>query len=641
VKQKTKRSKALLPLVIGSLGVVFGDIGTSPLYAVNEIFFGHGMEDYSASYVTGIISLLIWCLTIIVAFKYVIFILRADSEGEGGVFALLSLVLKYAKKKSKYFVLLLLFAAGLLYGDGIITPAISVLSAVEGLKIVTISMEPFIIPLTLVILSGLFIMQRFGTGKVGKIFGPIIIVWFIAIGILGFNQLIQHPQILWALNPLSALAAITKLKLHQFMLIMGSVMLVVTGGEAMYADMGHFGKRPIKISWFCLVFPALLLNYLGQGAYLLSGQEIFFGNVFFSLVPAWAMIPMVLLATMATVIASQALISGAFSLTAQAINLGYFPLLKIVHTSKEHAGQIFVPAVNLMLYLGCILLILSFRSSTNLAAAYGLAVSGNMVITSITMIIISQRAWKWSLFRGLALFIPLICLEMLFVSSNLLKLVKGGWIPLTIAMIIVLVMRIWKMGKDVEAKTHKRLSTISMGDFLRIHQAQKTSLAHSSVFITPLPVRSLTDKVPPILEIFWNRYGVLPKNIILLFVKISNEPYVENSARYEVFPMIDEKSKGYVAGVNVKFGFMEDPNVERILHKLAAHQEIKIEEDHEKWLIHVINSKFLFSRRTNFFKKILYRIYRFIWNNTDTMDSYLGLGDHLELTVETVPIRLY
>ncbi|NTU99110.1 potassium transporter Kup, partial [Candidatus Falkowbacteria bacterium] len=359
-KQGKSPNKTLLLLTLGALGVVYGDIGTSPLYAVSQIFFGLGKMPATSVNVLGAISLIVWALTIIVAFKYVILVLRADNGGEGGVFALYALLSgKIAgKKHSALLLAALTLAAGLLFGDGVITPAISVLSAVEGLSVVAVSLEPFVVPLTVILLTILFFFQSKGTAKVGNIFGPIIIVWFLAIAALGFNQIMGHPSILAALNPLSAISFVANANFSTLLLVMGFVMLSITGGEALFADMGHFGKNPIRLGWFFLVYPALLLNYLGQGALLLSGREIINGDIFYSMVPQVLLIPMIILATAATIIASQAMISGAFSLASQAAAMKLFPPLRKKYTNENHEGQIYIPMINWGLFVGCVLLVL-------------------------------------------------------------------------------------------------------------------------------------------------------------------------------------------------------------------------------------------------------------------------------------------
>ncbi len=628
----------LLFLSIGALGVVYGDIGTSPLYAINEIY--HHLKDHiTKTDVLGFTSTVLWALTIIVSFKYVVYVLRADNDGEGGVFALYSLLKKSSGKAKTIIASLLILAAGLLFGDGIITPAISVVSAVEGLKVITEACNPYIVPITIAILTGLFFIQSSGTSKIGKLFGPIVSVWFIAISILGIRQILLHPSILQAFNPVYAYMFLTSRDLHTILLVLGSVMLVVTGGEAMYADMGHFGRGPIRLSWFALVYPALLLNYLGQGAYVLSGNEIIGHNIFYSMVPKTFLIPMVILATLATIIASQALISGAFSLITQAISLGLMPYTKVVHTHHEHEGQIYVPFVNWALYIGCVLLVIGFQSSTKLASAYGLAVSGVMFVTSISMILIAINLWKWNKLAAFGLFIPLALVDFVFLSANSLKLLEGGYIPLGIGLIILLVMRTWEWGRRHTLDEFSNYPTMTMNELISFKKDTAEFLPRTIVVMTPTPVESVQDKLPTLKQMFFDRYGLLPKDLILLTVVMKREPHIHED-RYEVKNFYSDEKKGSITGVKVNFGFMEDPNVETIMDDLAQHHKINIEEDHSKWLIHAMHERILPNEITSKLKKIRFEIYDFMLRNTESADEYFGLGVNQALTIETIPVTI-
>ncbi len=635
----SSRFPKILLLSLTALGVVYGDIGTSPLYAINELFFGHAAVHRTRADIIGAISLVIWALTIIVAFKYVFFVLRADYDGEGGVFALYAML---RHKKTKFTLLLvglLIFAAGLLYGDGIITPAISVISAVEGLQMITTSLQHWVVPITIVILIGLFSIQRQGTSKVGSIFGPVITVWFFVIALLGLAQIIPHPAILEAINPLNALQFLFSNSIRENMFILGSVMLAVTGGEAMYADMGHFGRKPIRLSWFILVFPALLLNYLGQGAFLLSSHAVMNGNIFYSMVPNVMLIPMVILATFATVIASQALISGAYSLTMQAVGLGLLPRIKIKQTHAHHQGQIYVGFVNWVLLIGCIALVLVFQSSNRLASAYGLAVSGVMLVTSLSMIAIAIYYWKWSKTKTLLLFVPLALIDATFLFSNSLKLLDGGFIPLCIAIGIYLVMTIWLWGRANVSKTYTMHASLTVKDLIDLKQKQTVFLPRSSVFMSPLPIETLEDKIPPLVEIFHNRYEYLPKHIILLTVRAKKHPYIhDDEGRYEVIKFYDDPDKGSITGVKVRFGFMEEHNVEEILEGLAQHHELNLEANHKDWLVHVIQEKIVTDPHIKLLRRLRFNIYKFLQRNSDTADHYFGLGNEVGLTIESVPV---
>lgn len=630
---------------LGSLGVVYGDIGTSPLYAINEIFFGKANIIHNLQNILGGISLVVWALTIIVAFKYVIFVLRADNDGEGGVFALYGLLSKKKFQLGAVVTTLLIFAAGLLYGDGIITPAISVISAVEGLKIMTVAFEPFIIPLTIVILTGIFLIQSKGTHRIGSVFGPIIVIWFLSIGSLGLMQIIKNPQIFQAFNPVFAIQFLLNHSLKENLLVLGSVMLVVTGGEAMYADMGHFGRKPIRISWFGIVYPALILNYLGQGAYLLSGNKIIFGNVFYSLVPSVFLIPMVILATMATVIASQALISGAFSLTTQAMAFNLLPFMKVEHTNEEHHGQIYLSMVNWALYLGTVALVLIFKSSANLAGAYGLAVSGVMLMTTIGMFFIARSYWKWSKLKAILLFAPLGIFEFIFLTANSLKIFQGGYIPLSIAIIILIIMLIWKWGTAIkERMQHKMVDEgMIMEKLIKIKSGitPTDTIARSSIFLSTRFIEKTTDKIPAILQIFYQRYHELPEDIIILNIRIDRENPHLHDQRYQVIKFFDENRKGSIFSVQASFGFMEDPEVEYLLEDLAEHHQIKLDIGPEHWLVHALNKRLLFSKNISLFTRLRFMIYNFLDIISIKADQHFGLGNETELTVEVVPMKFH
>jgi KUP system potassium uptake protein len=564
---------------LAALGVVYGDIGTSPLYAINEIFFGRAHGQITQGDVLGIISIVFWALTLTVSLKYVILVLRADSEGEGGVFALFSLIKnhKITNKFASLLGVLLIIAAGLLLGDGIITPAISVISAVEGLKVATATFTPYIVPLTIAILTGLFLIQQFGTHKIGGLFGPIIIVWFIAIGVIGFTHIIQYPSIFMAINPLYAVKFFLSHDITTIFIILGSVMLVMTGGEAMYADMGHFGRSPIRFSWFALVYPMLLLNYFGQGAYMLSGKEVMADNIFYSMVPQSILFPMVILATMATIIASQALISGAFSLISQAISLGLLPFAKIIHTHEHHHGQIYIPVVNWMLYAGCVALVLIFQSSSRLASAYGLAVSGVMFVTTLSMIVVSHYIWGWKLWKSLLLFIPFALLDLTFLSANSLKLIEGGYIPLSIGLFTFILIKAWTWGRSYIREVYDSYPRKSIKELMELKQSKTLpEIKKAYIFMTPQKT-TINDKMPTLMQIFIDRYGALPKHIIFLNVQITRHPFIDKAHRYEIinFGKVGEK-EDTIASVIVKFGFMEEPDVEAILEDLASHKLIQM-----------------------------------------------------------------
>jgi KUP system potassium uptake protein len=635
--------KALLLMSLSALGVVYGDIGTSPLYAVNEIFFGHAKHDLGRGDAIGVISLMFWILTLIVTVKYISIVLNADSDGEGGVFSLYSLIQKTKANNrfTKLLITLFIIASGLLLGDGIITPAISVVSAVEGLKVATTTLNPYIVPITIAILTGLFLIQQFGTHKIGGLFGPIIIIWFSAIGLLGLNQILQYPQILQALNPVHAITFLSSHSLRTLFIVLGSVMLVITGGEAMYADMGHFGKKPIRLSWFSLVYPALVLNYLGQGAFMLSGQTVSANNIFYSMVPKVMLFPTVILATFATIIASQALISGAFSLISQAVSLGLLPYVKIVHTHEEHHGQIYIPAVNWLLYVGCIALVLIFQSSSRLASIYGLAVSGDMLITSLAMIAISHYLWKWDLWKSLAVFIPFALIDFSFLSANSLKLLEGGYIPLGISVLVLVVIQSWQWGRKHIHDAYNSYKRGTIADLIAMKEKKEyPEINKAYIFMTPRK-NSTLEEMPTLMQVFIDRYGAIPKHVIFLTVKIAHTPYVMKKNRYEIYNFgkvgIEHDT---IASVIVHFGFMEDPNVEGVLQELANHHEIQIDINKHNWLVEVLHERVYRDDVKGFGNKIKAIIFRWLSRFADTADHFFGLGNDEALSIESFPVRL-
>lgn len=636
---KQVSGKKLALLTLAALGVVYGDIGTSPLYAINEIFFGHAHIGRHVPDILGVISTVIWALTLIISLKYIFFVLRADKEGEGGVFALYSLFSKVKTQSKKVMMPLFIISAGLLFGDGMITPAISVISAIEGLKVVTVSFEPYIVPITIAILTGLFVIQKNGTAKVGSFFGPIVTLWFLSIAALGLSHIVGNFEIFKALNPLYAF---NFFRSHDFLTILytlGSVMLVVTGGEAMYADMGHFGKKPIRLSWFSLVYPCLLLNYLGQGAFLLSEGEIIGHNVFYSMVPSWGLIPMLILATLATIIASQAMISGAFSITLQAVQLGLLPFIKVRHTHHEHEGQIYVPAINWMLYIGCILLVLTFRTSSNLASAYGLAVSGDMLITVSALFIISQKYWKWSLSKALAIFVPFIFIDINFLLANSLKFFSGGYIPLSIGLFILAIMQTWKWGKKNISTTFSKYPAMTVKQLVGLKKKSEQFIPRSIIILTRHTIDSIDETIPTLKQLFWERYGLLPQHLLFLHIKITKNPH-NSEDRYDIFKFYDDPKRGSITSVILKFGFMEELEVEEALEGLAAHHMINISDNHKNWLIHSMHERILNQHFDRVLDRWRFSLFKLIHKFAMHADQYFGLGKNNRLTIEVVPVRM-
>ncbi|HTE58303.1 MAG TPA: KUP/HAK/KT family potassium transporter [Verrucomicrobiae bacterium] len=642
----TKRTKlGVAGLTLGALGVVYGDIGTSPLYAANEIFFGHAHVQPTDNRILGIISLILWTLIIVVAIKYVAFVLRADNEGEGGTFALFARLKGMRGKAMPALGVLLIIAAGLLYGDGTITPAISVLSAVEGLKVATQSFNPYVIPLTIAILTGLFAIQSRGTHKIGKLFGPITLIWLATIASLGVRQIVGAPQILMAFNPLYALRALTLFPFHQLLMIFGSLVLVVTGGEALYADMGHFGSLPIRISWFTVVMPCLMLNYLGQGAFLLGGKQVVSDNLFYSLVPTNLLYPVVILACMATIIASQALISGAFSLTAQGINLGLLPRLKIKQTHPEHQGQIYIPFINWGLFIGCVALVLSFKSSSNLANAYGLAESGVMIATTLSMIVVAHRLWKWKRAVALAVFVPILLIDINFLVANSLKFLQGGFVPLTIGCTLYVIMTTWQWGRHRWRDTLRAHSTMTMGEILKQKQAQTSSLDRSLLILShETQPKQKADKAPALLQIFMDRYHLLPKHVITMTIRQTRRPYVDEKERYTITEFENNHQKGFsLLSITASFGFMEEPDVEQVIEDIAKNRDLIPDDDMKDWIIYVARMRVVAHLKKRHPKRVTrMRALLFSWLviNATPGYEYYGLGDDSRVSAELIPVRI-
>jgi KUP system potassium uptake protein len=552
-------------LVLMAAGVVFGDIGTSPLYAIKEcVDRDHGVAATEQN-LFGILSLVFWSLTMVVTVKYLTFIMRADNRGEGGILALLAL----AKPRNRavttrigWLAGLVIFGAALLYGDGVITPAISVLSAVEGLSVGTTRLSPVVIPITVVILFGLFWVQKRGTAKIGGVFGPIMVVWFATIAILGAVEVARYPAILTAIHPAHAVSFFAHHGWYGF-LVLGSVVLVITGGEALYADMGHFGRGPIRVAWFALVMPALLLNYFGQAACLLHHPDRS-GNPFYALVPLPLIYPMVVLSTVATIIASQALISGAYSLTRQAVQLGFCPRVTIVHTSGDAEGQIYVPEVNAALAIACIWLVLTFKESSALAAAYGIAVTGTMAITSVVYFVVLTRTWKWPLWRAAPLVVVFLSFDIPFFGANAMKFMSGGWFPIAIALALFLVMTTWKTGRAFLAR--------SLADRmlpLDVFVADVTGHNPHRVSGTAVFMAANPNGVPIVLLHHWKHNQVLHETLVILSVVSETIPEVRAAERLTV--------RDFGCGVFqviAHFGFMETPNVPRVLLDAARYHGV-------------------------------------------------------------------
>lgn len=563
-------ARNLVKLAAGAVGVVYGDIGTSPLYAIKECFAGDHAIAVTPEHVLGVVSLVFWSLVLVVIVKYLVFVLDVDHDGEGGVLALLALAIKNMKPASltlrhEIVVVLGLAGAALLYGDGIITPAISVLSAVEGLEVATPVFHHYIVPLTVAILIALFMVQRRGTGGIGMVFGPAMLVWFITIGSLGLLWIVREPAVLRALNPAHAVGFLRSGGLHG-LLVLGAVVLCITGAEALYADLGHFGARPIRLAWATVVFPGLVLNYLGQGAILLSKGADVARSPFYEMVPSVLLYPVVVIATLATVIASQALISGAFSLTQQAIQLGYLPRVRIVHTSGMKAGQIFIPPVNWMLMFGCVVLVLAFRQSTSLAAAYGIAVTGTMMITSMLLFVVLHH--RWGMIRAGLLTAAFLCVDLAFFAGNVGKIPHGGWLSILIAGLVLFVMLTWRRGRTL-LRDQVAGTLLPLDTFLAdVRETKPTRVPGTAVFMALNP-----HVAPAALLHNFKHAKIIHEQVVVLTVATARAPDVPESDRLTITAC----GEGFYQ-VMANYGFMQKPDVPGLLAR-CRRQGIELSED--------------------------------------------------------------
>ncbi|WP_394822664.1 potassium transporter Kup [Pendulispora albinea] len=578
-KEHPEKTVSVRALTLAALGVVFGDIGTSPLYTLRECV--HAAErggPPTQEGILGLLSLMFWSLTMVVAVKYLGFIMRADNHGEGGILALLALVPEKLRAPSGHrlgwVAVLVLVGAALLYGDGIITPSISVLSAVEGLELAAHSLKPAVVPITCAILIGLFYIQRRGTADVGRFFGPIMLLWFGTLFVLGVIHIVQNPTVLWALSPIHAVRFFVQHSWHGF-LTLGAVVLCVTGGEALYADMGHFGARPIRLAWSLFAMPSLVINYFGQGALVLAHPEAL-ANPFFSQVPSGPLTyALVVLAAMASVIASQAMISGAYSLTHQAVQLGYFPRVTVKHTSHETEGQIYIPQINWGLMVTCLIVVLQFQKSSALAAAYGMAVTGSMTITSIVYYVVVRRTWGWSRWKAVPLLVLFLCFDIPFFSSSILKFFEGGYIPVLIGASIFAVMITWKKGRSLLAEYIVKRSP-PMDEFLAgLHQRLFARIPGTAIFMA-----SNSGRVPPILFHHAQRIRVLHDTVILLTVVTEHVPVADEERRLEV----QDLGEGFYR-VIARCGFMEAPNVPQILLEASSLCGVPIDFSHMTYYV--------------------------------------------------------
>ena len=561
-------------LVVAALGVVFGDIGTSPLYSLQTVFsLDHNKVQATPVDVYGVISLVFWSITLIVSVKYVTILMRADNHGEGGVLALAALIRRMAGPHAALTVRVILLAivgAALFYGDSVITPAISVLSAVEGLKVSAPSLADLVVPISVAILTILFVSQRFGTHRIGALFGPVMTIWFVVIGVAGLTQVLPHPEILKGLSPSYAAAFVAE---HPFIafVALGAVVLCITGAEALYADMGHFGRPPIRRAWFFLVFPALTLNYLGQGS-LILGDPSAISSPFFLLLPGWARMPMVVLATAATVIASQAVITGAFSVSRQAVQLGLLPPLRIRQTSEHEAGQVYLPAVNWALFAGVLVLILAFRSSERLATAYGIAVTGALLVDTVLLIVVARRRWHWRPWRLVLAAVTFGGIELSFLGANLTKVLSGGWLPLLIAATVALVMTTWRKGREITVR-NRTAAEGSLQDFIeKVRKHRITRVRGTGVF--PHPTK---DTTPLALRANVEHNHVLHEQVLIVSVRPEGVPHVKPSDQ------LTADDLGYnddgIMHLTVRYGFFDTPDLPAAVDKAAAEGLVPSEVD--------------------------------------------------------------
>jgi KUP system potassium uptake protein len=564
-------------LMLGSIGVVYGDIGTSPLYALREAVIAASGPSavVNPQAVLGVVSLILWALIVVVTLKYVLILLRADNHGEGGTLALMALAQRAVSRRAGVIVLLGIVSGALFYGDAVITPALSVLSAIEGIKLVTAAFDPYVVPLTVVILFVLFAVQARGTARVAAFFGPIMAAWFAVIAIGAIGPIMRHPEVLVALNPIHAVTFMLHHGIIGFVTL-GAVFLAVTGAEALYADLGHFGKRPIQTAWLFIVLPSLALNYLGQGALLIANPRAV-ENPFFLMFPDWALLPMVSLATVATVIASQAVITGAYSLTRQAIQLGLLPRFEVRHTSESHSGQIYIPRINMLLLVAVTLLVLMFRSSSALASAYGISVTGTMVVTAMMGFVVIWKVWKWSPVAAAALIAPFLFLDLTFLSANLLKVVEGGWVPLALGSVVMLLMYTWRRGSRLLSEKSRKLEFPLADLVAMLEKRPPQRVPGTAVFLTSDPASAPTALMHSL-----KHYKVLHEKNVILTIQTAPTPRIDPSERVRL-----EHISATFSRVTLRFGFMESPNVPKTL---AIARKLG-------WQFDIMSTSFFLSRR--------------------------------------------
>lgn len=611
--ERPQSPRYLATLCLVALGVVYGDIGTSPLYAIRECFYGPHAVTPTHDHVLGVLSLIFWALIIVISLKYLVLVLRADNQGEGGILALTALAtpIKPTGRQERAALLLIgIFGAALLYGDGMITPAISVLGAMEGLSVATPALRPYVVPVTIGILIALFLFQKRGTAGVGRVFGPVTLLWFAVLAILGLTQILKNPDVLAAVNPLYAVRFFVDTGWHGY-LVLGSVFLVVTGGEALYADMGHFGIRPIRIDWFAVVLPSLLLNYFGQGALLLEAPSAA-ENPFYLLAPGWAIYPMVALSVAAAVIASQAVISGAYSLTMQAVQLGFSPRIRIDHTSTREFGQIYIAGINWALLFGCIAIVLGFRTSSNLAAAYGVAVTSTMVITTALLYVVARERWQWHPLTAGVVVAMFLIVDLAFFGANIIKVTHGGWFPLVLSSAVFVVMTTWKGGRRVLAE-RIQAEARPLNEFLdELRERRLARVPGTAVFMN-----GTASKTPAALRHNVEHNKVLHERVIFVTVKTRQVPHVAEHERLEVEPL-----GGGVYRLRIYYGFMEEPNIPRALEASAEHGLAPVDPNDTTYFLG--RETIIASRRPGL-APWRERLFAFLARNATTATAYFGI----------------
>ena len=642
ISKEPPTTRELAGRTLGALGVVFGDIGTSILYALHESFFGHVHHAETPENVLGILSLFFWALLLIVGVKYVLMIMRADNRGEGGIFALLALIngarAKIGAKRLTLAWGLIIFGAALLLADGMITPAISVLSSVDGLGVLAPGLERWVVPITVAIMVALFCVQPFGTHRIGLVFGPIMLLWFAAATVVAIPPLFRHPEVFAAVSPLYALRFMAS---HgwQTLLTLGTVVLCVTGGEALYADMGHFGRRPITMAWWVIVFPALTINYFGQGALLLQPGAFTQKNLFYALVPQWALIPMIVVATLATIIASQALISGSFSLIQQAIALGAFPRQRIVHTNADLEGQIYMPFVNWSLMIGCICLVLAFRTAGALAAAYGIAVTGTMAITTFGFYIVARNVWRWPRLKIMPFCIFFLAIDLTLFGANLLKFFYGGYIPILVALGVFTIMHCWYWGRGFIAKCYQLSNFSTVKNLIDAKINPETVLLDRSIVVlASRPVSALTDTIPPALQSRLDHLGAIYRHIaILSVIQHPGAREIEEEHRYLINVLQDHPERGTVVTIQVFYGYMQEPDLSHILPKLVEQGVIRLSDDPADRSFSILSgAERLLVAKLSLLDTLRLHLFRLLLRNANSVLKYFNLESFPDVSTEVV-----